>query len=134
MTCLRSLDTYKSNFSAKRDSTNQHNFESIHFSLLLVEACLRVTLQSFPRRLLDEQKTYFKSGSIYVNNETLTGIQRWRDGYRRTSSRLIKGFWLYHQLQDDRGEKSAKGRAISNKRFQRTKKQRVFLRKRYRPG
>ncbi|KAF2087607.1 hypothetical protein K490DRAFT_41532 [Saccharata proteae CBS 121410] len=69
-------------------------------ALIIIEACLQGTLQHCPRRPHDrERDALIKSGSVFVYEESTSGIKRWTDGLSWSPSRIMGNFLLYRQLE-----------------------------------
>ncbi|KAI8058035.1 gluconate transport inducer 1/Pac2, partial [Syncephalis plumigaleata] len=67
-------------------------------ALLLLEGC-RVGVLKFVTKRLDEvERTNIRSGQIFVWDEEASGIQRWTDGRRWSSSRPRGNFIIYREL------------------------------------
>ncbi|RKP22473.1 gluconate transport inducer 1/Pac2, partial [Syncephalis pseudoplumigaleata] len=74
--------------------------ETVLDALLLFEACDRGMLTCVKRRLLGEERDHIRSGSVYIWDEDNSGIQRWTDGHRWSSSRPCGNFIVYDELDN----------------------------------
>ncbi|RKP06379.1 Gti1/Pac2 family-domain-containing protein, partial [Thamnocephalis sphaerospora] len=70
-------------------------------ALLLLEACRQQVLPYVTNRLDEAQRADIRSGQIFVWDQEATGIQRWTDGRRWSSSRPRGNFIIYRELCDD---------------------------------
>ena len=68
-------------------------------ALLIIQGCNTGTLPLVTRRLLDaEKKATVVSGSVFVWDESATGIRRWTDGMTWSPSRTLGNFLVYREL------------------------------------
>ncbi|KAJ6012578.1 Gluconate transport inducer 1/Pac2 [Penicillium canescens] len=77
-------------------------------ALLLFEACLTGDLRHVPRRPCDRERSHLvRSGSVFVYDESSSGIKRWTDGIAWSPSRILGNFLVYRELnkQFPSGEK-----------------------------
>lgn len=73
---------------------------TLHDAHLLIECCLRGSIQSFPRRLSEfEQDELVRNGSVFVFEEKSSGIKRWTDGRRWSASRKAGDFLVYQEME-----------------------------------
>ncbi|KAJ1834656.1 Gluconate transport-inducing protein [Coemansia sp. RSA 2711] len=73
--------------------------ENADDALLLFEACRVGILQRRKRRLCDRERRNLRSGSVYVWDESESGIRRWTDGKRWSPSRVNSFFLMYTELE-----------------------------------
>ncbi|KAI9593969.1 Gti1/Pac2 family-domain-containing protein, partial [Syncephalis fuscata] len=74
--------------------------ETVLDALLLFEACDLNMLTCVKRRLLGEERDHIRSGSVFIWDEDNSGIQRWTDGHRWSSSRPCGNFIVYDELDN----------------------------------
>lgn len=67
-------------------------------AVLVVEACRRSFLPLVRERLNDFQREAIRCGSVFVFQESKSGIKRWTDGLVWTPSRNILGFIHYREV------------------------------------
>ncbi|KAF2143064.1 uncharacterized protein K452DRAFT_307940 [Aplosporella prunicola CBS 121167] len=68
--------------------------------LMVIEACLRGTLNHCPRRPHDRERAgLIQSGNIFVYEESTSGIKRWTDGVSWSPSRIHGNYLIYRELQ-----------------------------------
>ncbi|KAJ1720511.1 Gluconate transport-inducing protein [Coemansia erecta] len=68
-------------------------------ALLVFEACRINILSRRTRRLAESERKYVESGSVFVWDETESGIRRWTDGRRWSPSRVSGCFLVYSELE-----------------------------------
>lgn len=69
-------------------------------ALILFEACLTGVLHHVPRRPHDRERTHLvRSGSVFIYEETSSGIKRWTDGVTWSPSRILGNFLVYRELE-----------------------------------
>ncbi|KAJ2784942.1 Gluconate transport-inducing protein [Coemansia interrupta] len=68
-------------------------------ALLIFEACRLNVLPRRTRRLAESERKYVESGSVFVWDETESGIRRWTDGRRWSPSRVSGCFLVYSELE-----------------------------------
>ncbi|KAI8058034.1 Gti1/Pac2 family-domain-containing protein, partial [Syncephalis plumigaleata] len=74
--------------------------ETVLDALILFEACDLNMLTCVKRRLLGEERDHIRSGSVFIWDEDNSGIQRWTDGHRWSSSRPCGNFIVYDELDN----------------------------------
>jgi hypothetical protein len=80
--------------------TFTRHIATLHDAHLLIECCLRGSIQSFPRRLSEfEQDELVRNGSVFVFEEKSSGIKRWTDGRRWSASRKAGDFLVYQETE-----------------------------------
>ncbi|KAJ2623448.1 Gluconate transport-inducing protein [Coemansia spiralis] len=72
--------------------------DSTDDALLVFEACRKGILQRRNRRLCESERKHIKSGSVFVWDESESGIRRWTDGKRWSPSRVNGCFLVYNEL------------------------------------
>ncbi|KAJ2555108.1 Gluconate transport-inducing protein, partial [Coemansia sp. RSA 1933] len=72
--------------------------ETTDDALRILEACRRGTLKRRSRRLCESERTNISSGSLFVWDESESGIRRWTDGKRWSPSRVNGCFLVYTEL------------------------------------
>lgn len=84
-------------------------------ALVLIESCLRGTLNHVPRRPQDRERTdLIRSGNIFIYEENASGIKRWTDGVNWSPSRILGNFLIYRELEKP-FEPGQKKRALKGK-------------------
>ncbi|KAJ1933627.1 Gluconate transport-inducing protein [Linderina macrospora] len=73
--------------------------ETTDDALLIFEACRLGMLQRVSRRLVEDERNCIQSGSVYVWDESESGIRRWTDGKRWSPSRVNGCFLIYTELE-----------------------------------
>ncbi|KAJ2611755.1 Gluconate transport-inducing protein [Coemansia sp. RSA 1365] len=71
-------------------------------ALALFEACRLGYKQRVPRRLSDGERAAIRSGSIFVWEESESGMKRWTDGRSWSPSRVQGCFLTYHEWEGRR--------------------------------
>ncbi|KAI7824019.1 Gti1/Pac2 family-domain-containing protein, partial [Kickxella alabastrina] len=71
-------------------------------ALALFEACRLGYKQRVPRRLSDDERAAIRSGSVFVWEETESGMKRWTDGRSWSPSRVQGCFLTYHEWEGRR--------------------------------
>lgn len=66
-------------------------------ALLIFEACRLNLLKRRIHRLCENERRHIKSGSVFVWDETESGIRRWTDGKRWSPSRVSGCFLIYNE-------------------------------------
>ncbi|KAJ9087699.1 Gluconate transport-inducing protein [Entomophthora muscae] len=77
--------------------------QTVSDALRLFEAVRMGMLPTTNRRLSGTERRSIHSGSVYIFDETSSGVQRWTDGLRWSASRLNGHFLIYHQKVSARG-------------------------------
>ncbi|KAI8319737.1 hypothetical protein GQ54DRAFT_299120 [Martensiomyces pterosporus] len=73
--------------------------ETTDDALLIFEACRLGMLQRVSRRLCEDERRCIQSGSVFVWDESESGIRRWTDGKRWSPSRVNGCFLIYTELE-----------------------------------
>jgi len=69
-------------------------------ALILFEAAIGGTLSRVVRRPHDRERTnLIKSGSVFIYEESASGIKRWTDGVPWSPSRILGNFLIYRELE-----------------------------------
>ncbi len=69
-------------------------------ALILFEATINGTLSRVVRRPHDRERTgLIKSGSVFIYEESASGIKRWTDGFPWSPSRILNNFLIYRELE-----------------------------------
>jgi len=69
-------------------------------ALILFEAAIGGSLQRVVRRPHDRERTnLIKSGSVFIYEESASGIKRWTDGVPWSPSRILGNFLIYRELE-----------------------------------
>lgn len=69
-------------------------------ALILFEAAIGGKLQRVVRRPHDRERAgLIKSGSIFIYEESASGIKRWTDGVPWSPSRILNNFLIYRELE-----------------------------------
>ncbi|RGP62275.1 gti1/pac2 family protein [Fusarium sporotrichioides] len=87
-------------------------------ALIVFEACLSGNLHHVARRPHDrERQNLIRSGSIFVYEETSSGIKRWTDGVSWSPSRILGNFLVYREMNQPfaPGEKKRASKRPKNK-------------------
>ncbi|KAJ2499939.1 Gluconate transport-inducing protein [Coemansia sp. RSA 1972] len=71
-------------------------------ALALFEACRLGYKQRVPRRLSDAERSAIRSGSVFVWEESESGMKRWTDGRSWSPSRVQGCFLTYHEWEGRR--------------------------------
>lgn len=93
-------------FTFEMKETFFGSVNSMREALLLIEAARLDILPRTKRRLSESDRLSIKSGSIFVWDEGETGIIRWTDGLKWSSSKDIGDFVAYVQKPDIPGTDS----------------------------
>ncbi|KAJ1886490.1 Gluconate transport-inducing protein, partial [Coemansia sp. IMI 209127] len=72
--------------------------ETTDDALRIFEACRRGILMRRNRRLCESERTGISSGSLFVWDESESGIRRWTDGKKWSPSRVNGCFLVYTEL------------------------------------
>ncbi|KAJ1855014.1 Gluconate transport-inducing protein [Coemansia sp. RSA 2703] len=80
-------------------STYTGYIDTTEDALLVFEACRLNILSRRTRRLAESERKYVESGSVFVWDETESGIRRWTDGRRWSPSRVSGCFLVYSELE-----------------------------------
>ncbi|KAJ1662370.1 Gluconate transport-inducing protein [Coemansia sp. RSA 1813] len=72
--------------------------ETTDDALRIFEACRKGTLARRSRRLCESERNEISSGSLFVWDESESGIRRWTDGKRWSPSRVNGCFLVYTEL------------------------------------
>ncbi|KAI0223951.1 Gluconate transport-inducing protein, partial [Massospora cicadina] len=75
--------------------------QTVNDALRLFEAVSLGILPTTNRRLSGTERRAIRSGSVFIFDETASGVQRWTDGLRWSASRLNGHFLIYHQKGAD---------------------------------
>ncbi|KAK7520785.1 Gti1/Pac2 family-domain-containing protein [Phyllosticta citriasiana] len=109
-----SIPPVPSNLNANMQPTWHGFVHTTQDALTIIEACLNGTLIHCPRRPHDrERASLIRSGSVFVYEETTSGIKRWTDGLSWSPSRIMGNFLVYRELERPfpPGEKKRANRA-----------------------
>ena len=68
-------------------------------ALRIFQLCREGRLGRVRRRLHDHERKQIRSGSVFVFNETESGIKRWTDGRLWSPSRIFGDFLIYRELE-----------------------------------
>ncbi|KAI9292738.1 hypothetical protein K502DRAFT_275540, partial [Neoconidiobolus thromboides FSU 785] len=68
-------------------------------AVYVVEATRLGNLKSIHQRLTVAQRKNIRSGSVFVWEQNLSGIQRWTDGKNWSASRYVDHFLVYKELK-----------------------------------
>lgn len=67
--------------------------------VILLEACRRGLLPRVTKRMSNEERACIRSGSVFVYDETESGIRRWTDGRAWSPSRIQGDFLVYREVE-----------------------------------
>ena len=71
-----------------------------HDALLLFQAAIDDIIYKVVRRPHDRERgDVIRSGSIFIYEETGSGIKRWTDGVPWSPSRILGNFLIYRELE-----------------------------------
>jgi hypothetical protein len=68
-------------------------------ALKVIELCRQGKLGRVRRRLHDKERKMIRSGSVFVFDETESGVKRWTDGRLWSPSRILGNFLIYRELE-----------------------------------
>ncbi|KAK8221069.1 Gti1/Pac2 family-domain-containing protein [Phyllosticta capitalensis] len=111
---INSIPPVPSNLNANMQPTWHGFVHTTQDALTIIEACLNGTLIHCPRRPHDrERANLIRSGSVFVYEESTSGIKRWTDGLSWSPSRIMGNFLVYRELERPfpPGEKKRANRA-----------------------
>ncbi|CEP08387.1 hypothetical protein [Parasitella parasitica] len=72
--------------------------ETTQDALLIFEGCRRGLVPRVSRRLQEKERRMIRSGSVFVFDESESGIKRWTDGLVWSPSRILGNFLIYREL------------------------------------
>ncbi|OAD03888.1 hypothetical protein MUCCIDRAFT_141801 [Mucor lusitanicus CBS 277.49] len=72
--------------------------ETTKDALLIFEGCRRGLIPRVSRRLQEKERRMIRSGSVFVFDESESGIKRWTDGLVWSPSRILGNFLIYREL------------------------------------
>ncbi|KAL9558534.1 hypothetical protein MBANPS3_000870 [Mucor bainieri] len=72
--------------------------ETTQDALLIFEGCRRGLIPRVSRRLQEKERRMIRSGSVFVFDESESGIKRWTDGLVWSPSRILGNFLIYREL------------------------------------
>ncbi|KAH0563469.1 hypothetical protein GP486_001969 [Trichoglossum hirsutum] len=82
------------------DPTYRGHVATTKDALVLFEACLQGRLHHVPRRPLEsERSALIQSGSVFIYEEGVSRIKRWKDGILWSPSRILGNFLVYRELE-----------------------------------
>ncbi|EOD52281.1 putative camp independent regulatory protein [Neofusicoccum parvum UCRNP2] len=97
---VNSIPPVPSNLNANMQPTWHGFVHTTQDALTIIEACLNGTLVHCPRRPHDrERASLIRSGSVFVYEESTSGIKRWTDGLSWSPSRIMGNFLVYRELE-----------------------------------
>lgn len=68
-------------------------------ALKVIELCRQGKLGRVRRRLHERERKMIRSGSVFVFDETESGVKRWTDGRLWSPSRILGNFLIYRELE-----------------------------------
>lgn len=68
-------------------------------ALKVIELCRQGKLGRVRRRLHEKERKMIRSGSVFVFDETESGVKRWTDGRLWSPSRILGNFLIYRELE-----------------------------------
>ncbi|KAI8056971.1 Gti1/Pac2 family-domain-containing protein [Syncephalis plumigaleata] len=93
--------------------TYHGHMRTLRDALIVIEACCQNLLPRVRHRLSDRERCLVQSGTVFVWDESETGMRRWTDGRSWSPSRVVNGFLSYRELAGRR----QRTRSISRREF-----------------
>ncbi|KAI9592615.1 Gti1/Pac2 family-domain-containing protein [Syncephalis fuscata] len=78
--------------------TYHGHMRTLRDALMVIEACCLNILPRVRHRLSDRERCLVQSGTVFVWDESETGMRRWTDGRSWSPSRVVNGFLSYREL------------------------------------